>query len=351
MKQAFALVILGALLTVGGWNVMPGKACAADGGETDPLRDGPDVGLANTTIASQTCDTQVWQTMEARARIETEREIMQNQNLIFKPDSILSYMCFDKMAGHAASSVGVLFTHTTYWEGKEIIPWGPKYGMDEAINKVVIDSLKKYQLANFPHAYMGGRGPEYMGQGNANPPPAQNVSKSSTYECGEMGKVWAAAKCANFMHTQTLAVNDGFFPYLNLKPGPGGGEPVAGYETKNDVRKYPTACSGTPITGSTWKDMYHLSRNENNFGTVDLKYQFGTPLKTAFQDVRKKIEPGACGGDPVKTGVTVILGPSSTKTQQDGVCTNPGCTFVASDGGGTCLQAGSSTGGGRGAGR
>src|SRR5690606_1147706 len=50
---------------------------------------------ASGQIAKQTCDTEVWKAMTQRAHLESEREIMQNQNLIFKPDSILHYTCFD----------------------------------------------------------------------------------------------------------------------------------------------------------------------------------------------------------------------------------------------------------------
>ena len=38
-------------------------------------------------IAPQPCDPQFFRQMESRAWLEAEREIMQNQNLIFKPDS------------------------------------------------------------------------------------------------------------------------------------------------------------------------------------------------------------------------------------------------------------------------
>jgi len=335
MNTYYKSMILGTFLALAGWAALPhNTACASSG-----------------TIAEQTCDTQVWQTMEARARIETEREIMQNQNLIFKPDSVLNYVCFDKLAGHAAANVGVLFTHTTYWD-KEIIQWGEKYGVDAAINKTVINSLKPYLSSNFGHSYLGGRGNEYLGgRGGdaATPPTPVNSSKSSNYSCSEMAKIWGAAKCANFMHTANLALTDGFYPYLNLKAGPGG-EDVSGYETKNDVRDYPTPCSGTPVTGSTWEKMYRISRNEDSFGSPNNKYDFGTPLQKAYEEVRDKIEPGACGAFPVSTGVTVILGPNSGgTTYQDGVCTNPGCTFVkgSGGGGGTCVSGGGG-GGGRG---
>ncbi|MFA5592372.1 MAG: hypothetical protein WC989_03565 [Micavibrio sp.] len=296
----------------------------------------PDACAQASSIANQTCDTQVWQTMEARARIETEREIMQNQNLIFKPDSILNYVCFDSLAGHAAANVGVLFTHTTYWDGKLIIEWGDqgKYkGVDEAVNKAVIESLKTYLKGNYDHSLLGGRG-QVLGLG-ATPAEPKKANQSSTYSCGVMAQVWATAKCLNFLHTNEFAKTDGYYPFLNLKAEEGG-ENVAGYESINEVRNFPNPCGGTPITGSTWKDMYHLSRNETGFGAVDAKYQFGTPLNKAFTDVRKLLEPGKCES-PIKTGVKVIKGLDGSTPYDDGVCTNPGCAYDGS----SCKPAGS----------
>ncbi len=331
MKLPTLSLIAAAILGLSLWATMAKDACATG------------------TIAAQTCDTEVWRSMEARARLETEREIMQNQNLIFKADSILNYVCFDKLAGHAAANVGSLFTHTSYF-GSVVIPWGSPNGMDNAINRTVIDSMRTYITSNFGHAYLGHRATEYMSAGgttptggsNATPPTPQNANQSTTYSCGEMAKVWATAKCANFLHTNNLAGSDGFYPFINLQAGPGGGTAVAGYETVNDARRYPTACGGTPINGSTWLETYRLSRNEIGFGNPNQLYQFGQPLQRNFNDVRQKLEPATCGS-PIRTGVTVILGPgaSSSGTYQDGICTNPGCTYNrngtcrATSGGGT----------------
>lgn len=301
------------------------------------------------TIAQQTCDTQVWRAMENRARIETEREIMQNQNLIFKADSILSYTCFDSFAAHAAQNVGPLFTHTTYFTGSQVIQWGSPNGMDYALDRVVIGSMAPYIESNFGHAYLGGRG-EFVGLGR--PVTNRIPSRGATYDCSVMSEVWRVAKCLNFIHTQDFATTDGFFPFIDIVGIDN--DNVIGYanEEINDTRRFPTACSGTPITGSTWSDMYRESRNERDFGNNDALYQYGTPLRETFQAVRLLVQPAQCGS-PLPTGVTVIPGVGlASQAYPDAICTNPGCSYRRGDAGalGTCSTAPPAVGGGGGGG-
>lgn len=276
-------------------------------------------------IAPQTCDTEVWRTMATRARMETEREIMQNQNLIFKPDSILAYTCFDSMAAHAAAQAGVLFTHTNYW-GSLIINWGPPHGMDHAVNQTVLAAMRTYYQSNFPHEMLGGRGRELglpLHEVTAVP------SSNSTYACSMMGQVWATAKCLNFLHLRAFA-EDGFFPFIDLEPLEG--REIAGYSTIEDTRNYPTPCESDsgPFFDSTWLVQYRISRNESAFGAVDRLYDFGTPIRETFAGVSERIMPGLCGAEAqvIPTGVTVILSPNSGVPYEDGVCSNPGCTFT-----------------------
>ena len=307
-------------------------------------------GALDCPAAPQTCDTDVWETMKMRANLETEREIMQNQNLIFKPDSILAYTCFDKFAEHAAQYGGSLFTHTKYWGGKEIIPWGAPYGMDEAMKNVVEKSMKTYMDSNFPYTMLGGRG-EFLGAGGgggggqggmgaANGMGKYDTSQAGKgdYACNVMNAVWKAAKCMNFVHNDNFKDTDGFYPFINLA-GFQGSPNVSGYEKIGDTRAFPAAlkCSSTaPVAGDTWDKAYRKSRDETSFGVMNFYYDFSTPLGTAFKDVRKKVEPGECD-TPILTGVTVIESPSSgSEKYADGVCTNPGCVFVKNGEEGRC---------------
>lgn len=307
-------------------------------------------------IAPQTCDTQVWQTMEMRARMETEREIMQNQNLIFKPDSVLAYTCFDHFAEHAAQYGGVLFTHTTYWDGQEIIPWGSPNGMDHAIKTVVLDSMRNYMNGNFGatstsgpagetssagFSMLGDRGND-LGASAGLGAYQTSMTGKGTYNCNVMSAVWKAAKCMNFIHNNNFEDIDGFYPFANLQAHDGG-EDIQGYETIDETRQYPAALacvSAFKVYQNTWVDAYRKSRNEDNFGSMNRFYDFSIPLVQTYQDVREKLEPAECG-EPIPTGITVI---ETEGTYADGVCTNPGCVFVKSGDTGACEAIGNASG-------
>ncbi len=335
MSTKTNILILLLLLGVGIVAMPDKKACAQTTGTTG-------------TIAAQTCDTQVWQTMEARARLETEREIMQNQNLIFKPDSILQYTCFDKFAGHASENIGSLFTHTTYFGQKQILNWGDngKYvGMDIAMQRAVVKPMQDYIAANFAHSRLGGRG-QYMDLKGGEV--VENLSgKGGTYACAEMNRVWKVAKCMNFMHAKEFAITDGYYPFKTLTSATNG-ETVNGYDNYNDVRDFPmnTACDGNPFVGSDWKQVHDRSLNVG-----EVLYKYREPNQKVYQAVSDRISPfgssgsggirggGTACGAPILTGVTVIPTAGAQNIYPDGICTNPGCSYQAGSGttAGTCV--------------
>src|SRR5437016_4882806 len=51
-------------------------------------------GIARATPTTP-CDPEYMDALEARAYLEAQREVAQNQNYILKPDSVLEYTCFD----------------------------------------------------------------------------------------------------------------------------------------------------------------------------------------------------------------------------------------------------------------
>ncbi len=277
---------------------------------------------ANNEIAEQTCDVDVWNAMAARARMETEREIMQNQNLIFKADSVLSYVCFDSLAGHAAQNVGGVFSNANRH-------------MTGAMNSVVINSMQTYITSNFNHSLLGGRG-QYIGLANQAPP--VNGSQTS-YGCQVMNEVWQRAKCMNFMHVDEFVQTDGFYPFIDLR-GVGGSQPIAGYQSKGNIRRYPTECAGgdpTFVPDGEWLAIYRYSRGEaidGVLGSQGALYDFQANVNTTFSAVNRLTRPGSAGangcGQAIPTGVQVMLSPATTAGElyADGVCTNPGCSYV-----------------------
>lgn len=281
-------------------------------------------------IAPQTCDTQVWQTMEMRAKMETSREIMQNQNLIFKPDSILAYTCFDSFAAHAAAYVGPLFTHTQYW-GELIIGWGSRDpGLDHALQTAVTQSMQTYIQGGFNHSLLGGRG-SLLNPALPMHTVTQVPSQGGDYNCQIMSQVWRAAKCMNFIHNGSFE-EDGFFPFKDLQAV--NGEAIQGYQSIGEPRQFPAnlACTAGNVVwdqGGTipWETATDTSQNRNPAGEINLLYAYQDPNSDTFTSVQERLDPGVCDQPAIMTGVTVVPAPGED-TWEDGVCTNPGCTFT-----------------------
>lgn len=286
-------------------------------------------GGGQSEIAEQPCDTGFWKQMEARAWLEAEREIMQNQSLIFKPDSVLDYTCFDQFNKIAAAQGGEIFVHTNYF-GEKIIQREQKESTNQGLTAVVSVPLKGYISANYSHGSLGGRGPDLAttSGGPYDPQDPTNATNES-YQCQRMSQVWQAAKCINFIDNSNFELMDGFYPFETLKGL--NGEDVVGYTAQEDggpavdeTRQYPTACNLTGRELKRWDS--EVLKAENKFETF---YKFQTPLGKIFKEVNDKIEPGKCSERGIETGVRVIT--KDGEKGMDGVCTNPGCTYT--DGG------------------
>ncbi len=285
-------------------------------------------------IAPQPCDTGFWNQMKSKAWMEAEREIMQNQNLIFKPDSVLEYTCFDQFAAINAWQGGDIFVHSNYF-GSEIITRGSTYAMEKAMENVVYNALLAYRNLSFNNQYLSGRAQD-MGLSNRNSVSAADgdyfkkpEQSNASYTCTTMQDVWKAAKCANFIDNAAVAGTDGFYPFATLA-GFNGSPEVGGYEDKTeDVRKWPESLAcGTSTGVHSWTDQIVSAENKNQD-----HYQFQTPLGQIYVDVGDRLEPGNCSGpgnEAIKTGVQVI---TREGEHPDGVCTNPGCSYQED---GTC---------------
>ncbi len=230
------------------------------------------------SIATSSCDCSYWQSLESRAWLEAEREISQNQNLIFKPDSVMQYTCFDtQMQTITAGPIAKLFSDQAF---------GVSRGgaMLAALGASVRASLASYIGTNFNHNSLGGRG-------------------SQSGVCEAMGAVWKEAKCYNFM---TRAA-DGFLMFEEHKD--------------TEVRQLPTPCD----PDSRWASQLESAFNNSGW----FQQNFVKPSSEAYKSIHDELLPGGCGsnssGSYVPTGVTVQG--MGRKTYADGFCTNPGCTF------------------------
>ena len=118
--------------------------------------------------AETSCDPVYYDTLESRAWLEAQREITQNQNLISKPDSVLRYSCFDKLADDFASATGSMFSG----------------GADVSVAQDTADSFVQTNFSDVHNKALGGR--------------SSNVNSALDGSCDAMQKVWEQSQCMNF---------------------------------------------------------------------------------------------------------------------------------------------------------
>jgi hypothetical protein len=293
---------------------------------------------ADAQIAEQACDPGYFQQLTARAWMEAEREIMQNQNLIFKADSVLEYTCFDQFVSLATWPGGNIFTHSDYFSQK-VIPRGSPYALERTMTSVIYNALVSYRDENFEHTYLGGRS-QHMDAEQTNSE-FKSPMENQAYTCTTMANIWKTAKCANFVDNENFEDTDGFYPFMDLKGFGEASSDIAGYETIINTRKWPDIapypCGNDLGPGGDWNAADEFA---NNIG--EPLYQFQTPLGELYMEVGERLIPGVCT-DPILTGVTVKTVGSGTWA--DGVCTNPGCVYAKSE---SCVPSGGGSGDGSG---
>jgi len=243
-------------------------------------------------VAPQPCDPNFFEQMKSRAWLEAEREIMQNQNLIFKADSVLEYTCFDRFANLAAWPTGDIFSHSAYFGEPIIEREDLNYALQHSIQNIVMNAVVSFRIENFDHNLLGGRG-DVLDMIDREWDPV--TTPYLPYQCTVMNEVWQTSKCLNFVHNADL-MYDGFMPLDTLECAEGTDcEPVDGYDVadiRTLVRQFPEPCG--PGTGMhAWGDQIELAENEGQ-----ILYLYQEPLALIFEDVA------------------------------DGVCSNPGCTYA-----------------------
>jgi hypothetical protein len=202
---------------------------------------------------------------------------------------------------------------------------------------------------------MGGR--SRTGTGGT-PTTVKSVDGGSSYNCDLMAQVWEQARCQNF---DSIPAQDGFRDFLWYA------------DQKNDPRVLPPglqACNkltgtGTGTTGTGYaldnplQKAYTLTLNEAFNGNQDM---FVIPAaadtdpdgtlykKDDVQSYFNLILPDECSPTAILTGVRIFRGnasttsgptggsatPTTTPGLPDGICPNPGCSYVISGTTGSC---------------
>lgn len=266
------------------------------------------------------CDPEYMDALEARAWLEAQREISQNQNLIVKPDSVLEYTCFPLFLNELANNAASMFSETTHWGN---IPEQGPGSMQVALQELMGTGMGSYNALNFPHTYLGGRAStDYQGGGGGGG--GSGVSNrwsvsGASYTCGEMARVWNEAKCLNFFDEEDL---DGFYDFAHYQ--------------NNDPRQLPdelAQCSppssGTfnfdnmmQIAFNQRQDTYVLQQENPNDTTP---YEVDTLVTFLDFILPRGVAPADQCAPAIQTGITVDRRLSGS--YPDAVCPNPGCYY------------------------
>lgn len=250
--------------------------------------------------ATSACDPEYMDALEARAWMEAQREIAQNQNLIAKPDSVLEYTCFGNFLGDLADDAKRLFSETTFWGS---IPPQVSGSMQTALTDLVGAALSNYLTNNFSHPYVNDR----LGVSDGFP---SGVGTLGNYTCSEMAKVWNAAHC---LHFQNQPDYDGFYTFDWYTSSEPRGRSITGIN----------ACTVPTRFAQDFNIAYNSETAPYEVDNANDTAVYKFDKVETFLD---RLEPGDCT-DPIKTGVVVQRLNFTPASYDDYVCSNPGCHF------------------------
>ncbi len=256
---------------------------------------------AGSVIADTPCDSLYYESLSARAWLEAQREITQNQNIILKPDSVFEYTCFDRLVRELAVQGTNMLSETSAF-GR---PLGPS-SLDNALQRLVGVSLITYINNNF------GSKSSASGYNLLSGHPAaaginhvpESITGGSAYSCDIMMRVWEKAKCINFISNGNT---DGFFTFSEYA------------SSITDKRVLPTMCTSIQ---TNW--------NANLASALTSGPWTNDPVQTYFNLTTPVNCSGTncpCSGQPIPTGVQVVRSGYNTNTYQEHVCLQPGCRY------------------------
>ncbi len=245
-----------------------------------------------TTALSPTCNGNILQSIEMRGWLEAEREVVQNQNIIVKPDSVMEYTCFDSHLNNLALNGAEIFSENlSDWSGASNIS---DDDMDNALNNMVWSSANGYLEQNFGHTLLGGR--------SAINYPLPSSVNGADYTCDIMDKIWEVAKCYNFQQLP----NDGFMEFDK-------------YAT-TDNRMLPTPCGAA--------DSRVIDYVIGTYVSPDWAPEMKPAVKASYDNATLYNLVRNCGGSSrvIKTGIR-IFDDSPSSPRNDAICLNPGCAY------------------------
>ena len=295
------------------------------------------VSVAMPAIAQDSpCDPQYMDALEARAYMEAQREIAQNKNLIYKPDSVLEYTCFDFFLNEAASNFATnrQFSETDRWGG---YPTGFDVDTtDIALTQVVLLPLTDYLNNNFNST--GVDVGEYLNNRAIIPPPGQyadlqtSVDGTIAYTCAEMQRVWRSARCENFIPPSEQDY-DGFFDFeYHTTTDPR--DEFNGWDmecTTPDPRLVAARTTAFNADANAPLPLYDVGAGNEipapaGDGAPYLEDDIVTHLGMILPDP-------ACPANLVPTGVQVVRPDlNGGAAYPENVCMNPGCSYTPGGG-------------------
>lgn len=310
------------------------------------------------------CDPEYMDALEARAWLEMQRELLQNQNIITKPDSVLEYSCFTNDLWNLVNYNQPggdpdtwLFSEGGCCNTPNVDP----SALDRVVGTLVYAATEYWILQHFwvkqnNDDALGGRAPGTTSKDNWNY--GDGLGDDKNYLCTNMSAVWDIAHCDYFSSQNPT---EGFYDFA--------------YYAGQDPRVLPqiTAAGQNPFvptngpycpkkSGTTEalseqvKNMFgKISPNQQtvafngkqNYYVTSENPEGGSVAQPTHRDPYKQDAvnthldlilpigmhpaPDSCSDvKPILTGVCVTrIKSGSEVSYADAVCPNPGCHYGA----------------------
>lgn len=325
---------------------------------TDAAINGPKTGLAAPHTGGS-CDGNFMNQIYARAYMEASREVIINEQLIHKPDSVLEYTCFDQYIAMSAHFAGPIFSESDDFDNRSVdletaddtqtTTYTVNYAdthLDDALDELLLDSLDNYITNNFSHTYLGGEATVDSSMNNTS-------IGGNSYSCSEMMTIWEIARCRDigeddqFISFEDIALEDPRTLIAECSPGmtPGAGSNTP--MTISETDPCPAAGGGPFANTNVTNDIIRVANNcdftFSVFDGVNLLYEL---MKAPGSSIGSG--PAFTCADGIETGVMMNYRryslvndppPGDTapvsmtySTRPDMVCPNPGCFYDTSAG-------------------